>query len=65
MTVKELIKMLSAYDEDAQIRLAWFSNGNYNWPTDDYSLYFYEDSYEDDEWNVITSKDVVMDLWDF
>lgn len=65
MRIKELIEQLSYYDKDAQIRLAWYSNGNYNWPTDNFNLEVYQDTYEDDYWNILASKDVVIDLWDF
>ena len=65
MTVKDIIDMLSAYDDDAQVRIAWFSYDNYYWPTDNFSLRFYSDECEDEQWNIIKSKDVVMDLGDF
>lgn len=65
MLVKELIDELKKYDETWELRIAWFRYGNYNiqevW--EDWSVY--EDTHEDEEWNVIDSKDVVLDLWDF
>lgn len=64
MTVKEIIEMLSHYDGDSKVQLAWYSYGNYN-ITDDFELTVYSDTYEDAEWNIISTGDVVIDLWDF
>lgn len=63
MTVKELIEELKHYDWDCNIKIAWFSNNNYN--ITDRNICIYIDTYEDSYWNQIATKDVVIDLGDF
>ena len=65
MTVKELMDELKKYDESWEIRIAWFSYGNYSIIDVPRGRFIHQDSYEDDHWNVIESKDVVLDLGDF
>lgn len=62
MTVKELIEKLKAFDQEAEIEIQYYSNGNMaTFPSIDWDITIYED--KDDDWKY--TNRVIFDLGDW
>ena len=72
LTVKDLIKELQKFDPEGEVVLKCnidlnetrFKSDKYadTWDTQNYELDIYNYDYEDDNWAVVESKDIVLDF---